>query len=58
VAGHPFMVRKLESQSQRYTQGRLIACLHAIHEVDEALKGRGSLPPDIALERLVIGLSA
>jgi DNA polymerase-3 subunit delta len=58
VSGHPFMVRKLESQAQRYTQGRLISCLHAIHEVDETLKGRGSLPADIALERLVIGLSA
>ena len=58
VAGHPFMVRKLESQAQRYTRGRLIACLHAIHGVDEALKGQGSLPAQIALERLVIGLQA
>lgn len=58
VAGHPFVVRKLESQARRYTQARLIACLRAIHEADEALKGRGSLPAEIALERLVIGLSA
>lgn len=58
VAGHPFVVRKLESQARRFTQARLVACLHAIHEVDEALKGRGSLPAEIALERLVIGLSA
>ena len=57
VAGHPFVVRKLESQARRYTQGRLIACLRAIHQVDETLKGRGSLPAEIALERLVIGLS-
>jgi DNA polymerase-3 subunit delta len=57
VPGHPFAVRKIESQSRRYTQRRLVACLRAIHEVDEALKGQGSLPPDIALERLVIGLS-
>jgi DNA polymerase-3 subunit delta len=57
LTGHPFMVRKLESQAQRYTQGRLVACLHAIHEVDEALKGQGSLPGEIALERLVMGLS-
>jgi DNA polymerase-3 subunit delta len=57
VAGHPFVVRKLESQARRYTQSRLIACLRAIHQVDEALKGRGSLPAEIALERLVIGLS-
>ncbi len=58
VAGHPFMVRKLESQAQRYTPGRLVACLHAIHGADEALKGQGSLPAEIALERLVIGLSS
>jgi len=58
VPGHPFVVRKLESQAQRYPPGRLVACLHAIHGVDEALKGQGSLPADIALERLVIGLRA
>jgi DNA polymerase III delta subunit len=58
VAGHPFVVKKLESQAQRYTPGRLIACLHAIHGADEALKGQGSLPAEIALERLVIGLSS
>jgi len=58
VAGHPFMVKKLESQAQRYTRGRLVACLHAIHGADEALKGQGSLPAEIALERLVIGLSS
>jgi DNA polymerase-3 subunit delta len=57
VAGHPFMVRKLESQAQRYTRGRLVACIHAIHAADEALKGQGSLPAEIALERLVMGLS-
>jgi DNA polymerase III delta subunit len=58
VAGHPFVVRKLESQARRYSRGRLVACLRAIHAADEALKGRGSLPAEIALERLVIGLSA
>jgi len=58
VAGHPFMVRKLESQAKRYSQRRLVACLRAIHEVDEVLKGQGSLPPEIALERLVLGLSS
>jgi DNA polymerase-3 subunit delta len=57
VAGHPFVVRKVESQAQRYTRGRLVACLRSLHEVDETLKGRGSLPADIALEHLVIGLS-
>jgi DNA polymerase-3 subunit delta len=57
-AGHPFMVQKLERQARRYTPARLVACLRAIHEVDEVLKGSGSLPPDLALERLVLGLSA
>jgi DNA polymerase-3 subunit delta len=58
VGGHPFLVRKLESQAQRYSEARLVACLQAIHQVDEVLKGHGSLPAGIALERLVMGLSA
>jgi DNA polymerase-3 subunit delta len=57
-AGHPFMVQKLERQARRYTPGRLVSCLRAIHEVDEVLKGSGSLPADLALERLVLGLAA
>jgi DNA polymerase III delta subunit len=57
VAGHPFMVKKLESQAKRYTRRRLVGCLRSLHEVDETLKGRGALPADIALERLVMGLS-
>ena len=56
--GHPFAVRKLERQCQRYTPGRLNSCLGAIHEVDEILKGQGSLAHDLALQRLVLGLSA
>jgi DNA polymerase-3 subunit delta len=55
--GHRFMVERLESQAQRYTRARLLACLQAIHETDEILKGQGSLPADLALERLVIGLA-
>jgi DNA polymerase-3 subunit delta len=55
--GHPFAVRKLESQARRYTPGRLVACLRAIHEVDEVLKGAGAMPEELALERLVIGLA-
>jgi hypothetical protein len=35
----------------------LLTCLAAIHETDTALKGAGALPPDLALERLVVGLS-
>lgn len=58
VAGPPFVVRKLESQARRYREARLVACLAAIADVDEVLKGRGSLPADLALERLVMGLSA
>jgi DNA polymerase-3 subunit delta len=57
-AGHPFMVQKLERQARRYTPARLVACLRAIHEVDEVLKGAGALPADLALERLVLGLAA
>lgn len=56
--GHPFAARKLESQARRYTPARLVACLRAIHEVDEVLKGAGAMPEDLALERLVLGLTA
>jgi DNA polymerase-3 subunit delta len=57
VAGPPFAVKKLENQSRRFTPGRLVSCMRAIHQTDLALKGAGSLPPDLALERLVIGLT-
>ena len=57
VAGAPFVRRKLERQAGRYTPTRLLACLRAIHETDTALKGEGALGPELALERLVIGLS-
>jgi DNA polymerase-3 subunit delta len=54
----PFVLQKLESQARRYTTARLIQHLAAIHASDEALKGRGGLPPELALERLVLGLSS
>ncbi len=57
VPGPPFAVKKLKSQASRYTSRRLVACLHAIHDADTALKGAGVLPPNLALERLVIGLA-
>lgn len=57
-AGHPFMVQKLEKQARRYTPARLVACLRAIHEVDEVLKGAGAIPAELALQRLVLGLAA
>lgn len=58
VAGHPFAVRKLEQQARRVTLARLRGGLRLIHETDEALKGRGALPPELALERLVLALVA
>ncbi len=57
VAGPPFVIKKLQNQARRFTSGRLLHCLEAIHDTDTALKGAGSLPPDLALERLVVGLS-
>jgi DNA polymerase-3 subunit delta len=54
----PFVRQKLEAQARHYTESRLVACLGAIHETDLALKGGGALPPELSLERLVIGLSA
>jgi DNA polymerase-3 subunit delta len=58
VAGHPFAVRKLESQARRFPTARLLAGLRALHETDEALKGQGALGPELALERLVLNLAA
>lgn len=54
----PFVRQKLEAQARHYTESRLLACLGAIHETDLALKGSGVLPPQLSLERLVIGLAA
>jgi len=58
VAGHPFAVRKLEEQAGRYSLPGLRACLRSIHDTDEVLKGRGNLPADLALERLVLHLAS
>jgi len=57
VQAPPFVLRKLDRQAQRYGPRRLTACLRAIHETDLALKGAGHLPPELALERLVMGLA-
>jgi len=57
IAAPPFVVQKLETQGRRYTTARLVQHLSAIHTTDEALKGRGGLPPALALERLVLSLS-
>ena len=56
--GHPFAVKKIVSQSERYAAARLMACLQAIHEVDEILKGAGQIEPNLAMQRLVMGLAA
>ncbi len=56
VQGPPFVRKKLEGQARGFTLARLLACLRAIHETDTAIKGAGALRPEIALERLVIGL--
>jgi DNA polymerase-3 subunit delta len=57
VQAPPFVLRKLDRQARRYGPRRLAACLRAIHETDLALKGAGHLRPELALERLVLGLS-
>lgn len=58
IAAPPFVVKKLDAQARRYSGVRLLAHLDAIHQTDEALKGQGGLPPELALERLVLGLAA
>jgi DNA polymerase-3 subunit delta len=58
LAGPPFVVKKLQTQASRYTSRRLLACLRAIHDTDLALKGAGTLSPQLTLERLVIGLAS
>jgi DNA polymerase-3 subunit delta len=58
LAGPPFLLQKLDRQARRYSPARLVACLRAIHEVDEVLKGQGALPHALAMERLVLGLAA
>ena len=58
VPGPPFVVRKLEGQARRFTPARLNACMQAIHDTDVAIKGASMLPPPLAIERLVLALSA
>jgi len=57
VPGPPFVAKKLQRQARRFSAGRLLYCLEAIHATDTAIKGAGAMPPDMALERLVVGLS-
>ena len=58
VAGPPFVRKKLESQARRFSTARLGACLDAIHETDVAIKGASALPPELVVERLVLGLAS
>jgi DNA polymerase-3 subunit delta len=57
VPGPPFVTRKLENQARRFSPARLRACMTAIHECDLAIKGASPLPPQLTLERLVLGLA-
>ena len=57
-SGHPLVVRRIEAQARRRSLARLLAGLGAAEEADERLKGRGSLPEALVLERLVLGLSS
>ena len=58
IAAPPFALRKLEAQARRFPPEGLRACLHALHDADERLKGRGELPAELALERLVLALAS
>jgi DNA polymerase-3 subunit delta len=58
LTGPPFVRKKLQSQARRYGTRRLRASLDAIHQTDLAIKGAGALRPELALERLVMALSA
>ena len=57
VAGHPMVVRRIESQARRQSRAKLLAGLRAAEQADERLKGLGSLPPERVLERLVLSLA-
>lgn len=57
VAAPPFALRKLESQARRYAPVRLRACLRALQDADERLKGRGELPAELTLEGVVMELA-
>ena len=58
VTAPPFVRKKLGSQAKRYGATRLRASLGALHETDLALKGAGALPPELALERVVLALAS
>jgi len=58
VAAPPFVRKKLASQAKRYGVARLRGALGALHETDLALKGAGTLRPELALERVVLALAS
>ena len=57
IAGHPMVVKRIESQARRQSLARLLAGLRAAEQADERLKGLGSLPAERVLERLVLSLA-
>jgi DNA polymerase-3 subunit delta len=57
IAGHPMLVRRIESQARRQPLTRLLAGLRAAEQADERLKGLGALPAERVLERLVLSLA-
>ena len=57
IAGHPMVVKRIESQARRHSLARLLSGLRAAEQADERLKGLGSLPAERVLERLVLSLT-
>jgi DNA polymerase-3 subunit delta len=55
---HPFAAQKVAEQASGFDPVRLRSCLDAIRRTDEALKGADPLPPRLAVERLVLAVSA
>ncbi len=55
---HPYVAGKLVEQLRRFDLPRLRASLAAIRGADDAIKGGSGLPPRLAFERLVLGVSA
>ncbi len=55
---HPYAAQKLVEQVRRFDRRRLRFLLEAVARADRALKGAVPLRPSLAMERLVLALSA
>jgi DNA polymerase-3 subunit delta len=55
---HPYAAQKLVEQLRRVDRRRLRTALEAVARTDRALKGGTPLPPDRAMEQLVLAISA